>query len=80
LQGTSPRSNTDVERYRHNLRGEVQSAALYRMLATAESSPELAEVYRRLASVEERHADVWRAKLAEARHEPPASAPVRPRV
>jgi VIT1/CCC1 family predicted Fe2+/Mn2+ transporter len=75
LQGTSPRSNTDVERYRHNLRGEVQSAALYRMLATAESSPELAEVYRRLASVEERHAEVWRAKLREVGHEPPTSSP-----
>jgi hypothetical protein len=75
LVGTEPRGNADVKRYRRNLHGEVQSAALYRMLAAAESSPELAEVYRRLASVEERHAEVWRAKLREAGHEPPPIAP-----
>jgi VIT1/CCC1 family predicted Fe2+/Mn2+ transporter len=41
------------------------------MLASAESNPELAEVYQRLASVEERHADLWRAKLREAGQQPP---------
>ena len=66
-----------LNRYRNNLRGEVDSAALYAMLAKAESSPELAEVYQRLASVEERHADVWRAKLREVGLEPPQSAPGR---
>ncbi len=50
--------DADADRYCRNLRGEVDSAALYRMLATAESSAELAEVYRRLASVEERHAEL----------------------
>jgi vacuolar iron transporter family protein len=69
------RANADADRYRNNLRGEVDSAALYATLAKAESSPELAEVYQRLASVEERHADVWRAKLREVGLEPPQSAP-----
>jgi hypothetical protein len=64
-----------ADRYRDNLRGEVDSAALYRMLATAESGTELAEVYRRLASVEDRHAELWQTKLREAGHEPLTIAP-----
>ncbi len=54
----------DIERYRSNLQGEVDSAALYRALAETETSPQLKEVYRRLAQVEEAHADFWRARLA----------------
>ena len=57
---------SDIDRYRANLKGEVDGAALYRVLAEAEETPELAEVYRRLAAVEERHAEVWRSKLREA--------------
>jgi len=45
------------------------------MLAAAESSTELAEVYRRLASVEDRHAELWQTKLREAGHEPLTIAP-----
>jgi VIT1/CCC1 family predicted Fe2+/Mn2+ transporter len=56
----------DIKRYRDNLRGEVDSAALYRALARAEASPELNEVYSRLAAVEDRHADLWRARLRES--------------
>ena len=52
------------ERYRSNLQGEVDSAALYRALADAEENPQLAEVYRRLAAVEEAHAEFWRKELA----------------
>ena len=59
-------SEQDIARYRRNLRGEVDSAALYRALAGAEGSPELAEVYRRLAAVEDRHAELWRTRLAQA--------------
>jgi VIT1/CCC1 family predicted Fe2+/Mn2+ transporter len=57
---------SDVERYRQNLSGEVDGAALYRLLADAEPTPELAEVYRRLAGVEDRHAELWRSKLRQA--------------
>src|SRR6266508_781923 len=39
---------SDADRYRENLQGEVDGAALYRLLAEAEQTPELAEVYRRL--------------------------------
>ena len=56
----------DVARYRANLQGEVDGAALYRALADAEAQPQLAEVYRRLAGVEERHAAGWEARLRAA--------------
>ncbi len=51
------------ERYRTNLQGEVDSAALYRALADAERDPRLSEVYRRLAAVEDAHAEFWRKQL-----------------
>jgi VIT1/CCC1 family predicted Fe2+/Mn2+ transporter len=51
-------------RYRTNLQGEVDSAALYRAMAEAEQDPRLGEVYRRLAAVEEAHAEFWRKQLA----------------
>lgn len=56
----------DIARYRANLRGEVDGAALYRAMADLERQPERAEVYRRLAAVEESHALFWRRQLAEA--------------
>lgn len=52
-----------VARYRANLRGEVDGAALYRALSEAESDPHLKEVYRRLGAVEEAHAEFWRSQL-----------------
>ena len=51
-------------RYRANLQGEIGGAALYRALADAEADPRLTEVYRRLAAVEEAHAEFWRKQLA----------------
>ena len=51
------------ERYRSNLQGEIDGAALYKALADAEESPQLAEVYRRHAAVEEAHAEFWRKEL-----------------
>ena len=50
-------------RYKANLQGELESASLYRALADSETDPHLSEVYRRLASVEEAHADFWRKQL-----------------
>jgi VIT1/CCC1 family predicted Fe2+/Mn2+ transporter len=48
-----------------NLVDELNGAALYDALADAERDERLAEVYRRLASVERRHAERWRKKLEE---------------
>ncbi len=59
-------SAPDVGRYRSNLREELDSAALYRTLAAVESSPQVADVYERLAETEERHAAFWRERLREA--------------
>jgi vacuolar iron transporter family protein len=55
-----------VDRYRTNLQGEFDSAALYHALAEAEPDAHLREVYRRLAVVEEAHAEFWRKQLARA--------------
>jgi VIT1/CCC1 family predicted Fe2+/Mn2+ transporter len=66
---------TDSERYRDNLKGEVDGAALYRLLAAAEETPELAEVYRRLAAAEDRHAEVWRSRLRDVGGEVPPDRP-----
>jgi vacuolar iron transporter family protein len=62
-------------RYRSNLQGEVDSAALYRAMAEAEPDPRLAEVYRRLAAVEEAHAEFWRNQLARIGARAPARRP-----
>ncbi|HXR87230.1 MAG TPA: VIT1/CCC1 family protein [Stellaceae bacterium] len=53
-----------AERYRSNLQGELDSAALYRTLAESEATPQMREVYRRLAAIEEKHAALWREQLA----------------
>lgn len=55
--------NTDIDRYRANLEDEQNSAALYRAMADYEKNPKIAEVYRRLAEVEDAHAGLWAGKL-----------------
>jgi VIT1/CCC1 family predicted Fe2+/Mn2+ transporter len=67
----------DLARYREYLRAEVDSAFIYRALAELEESGQLAEVYQRLAATEERHAEVWRARLRAAEAEPVAIGPTR---
>ena len=53
-----------ASRYRTNLQGEVDSASLYRALSEAEKDPRLAQVYSRLAAVEEAHAQFWQKQLS----------------
>jgi vacuolar iron transporter family protein len=62
-----------ADRYRSNLQGEVDSAALYRAMAAAEPDPRLAEIYRRLAAVEEAHAEFWTKELARLGAKAPAA-------
>jgi len=52
-------------RYTANLQGEIDSAALYRAMSKAEKNPQLAEVYERLAAVEDAHAEFWRHRLGD---------------
>src|SRR5271157_2660874 len=56
-------NSTDASRYRANLRAEIDSATVYRAMAAAEKSPQLASVYVRLAEVEERHLSFWEDRL-----------------
>jgi vacuolar iron transporter family protein len=58
-----------------NLVDELNGAALYDSLAAAEHDDRLAEVYRRLAHVERRHADRWRKKLEDAGEQLPDFRP-----
>jgi VIT1/CCC1 family predicted Fe2+/Mn2+ transporter len=59
-----PNSSEPQARYVANLQGEVESAALYRTLARTEKNQDIAKVYCKLASVEEAHAEFWRARMS----------------
>jgi VIT1/CCC1 family predicted Fe2+/Mn2+ transporter len=56
----------DLARYRANIQDEIDSAYLYRAVADAEKSPQLAVVYRKLAATEEHHAQFWQDQLRAA--------------
>lgn len=55
----------DVKRYLANLQKEIDGAALYRVLAETEKQPPMAEVFAKLATSEEKHAEAWEKKLTE---------------
>lgn len=59
----------------HHLEDEADAAFLYRELARSERDPARAEVYRKLAAVEDRHVEVWRGLLAEHGHAVPVPGP-----
>jgi vacuolar iron transporter family protein len=59
-------SNTnEVKRYLQNRQKEIDGAALYTVLAQTEKQPQMAEIYKRLAASEEKHAAAWEKKLRE---------------
>jgi len=62
-------------RYTANLQGEVDSAALYRTLAQTEKNPQLAQVYGRLAAIEDAHAEYWKDHIATIDHLVPRLRP-----
>src|SRR5450432_4262448 len=53
----------EQRRFKDNLQGEVDGAAVYTALAESERDPNLANIYRRLAAVESAHAEFWRSRL-----------------
>ncbi|WP_276259083.1 VIT1/CCC1 transporter family protein [Haloglomus litoreum] len=61
-----PGEHDDIARYRRNRQDEVDSATVYEAMADAESQPQLADVYRRLAATEREHAAFWAERLREA--------------
>src|SRR5258708_10058165 len=50
-------------RYRANRQCEIDSAMLYRAMSEAEADPKIKQIYRRLAAVEDAHAELWRREL-----------------
>jgi VIT1/CCC1 family predicted Fe2+/Mn2+ transporter len=67
--------NDDRKRFRTYLQAELDNAHLYETLAAIEKHPQIAEVYRRMAVSEMRHAAHWSRKLAELKD---SSAPQGP--
>ena len=59
-------ASKDIARYLENWQSEVDSAAQYHALASAETSPELSKVYENLAIVEEKHILFWEKYLTNA--------------
>ena len=57
--------NKEIERYLANRQKEIDGAALYQALGETEKQPQMAEVYRKLAASEEKHAAAWEKKLIE---------------
>jgi len=68
-------ASSDLARYRQNYLGEQEGVYLYRMLAQAERDSHLAELYRRLAGIEQRHSDLWKGYLTGAGETPPTYIP-----
>jgi VIT1/CCC1 family predicted Fe2+/Mn2+ transporter len=60
----NPPSSETIVRWRTNLQGELDGAAVYRAMADGSRDPTLADLYSRLAETEERHAGLWRNHLA----------------
>jgi VIT1/CCC1 family predicted Fe2+/Mn2+ transporter len=56
----------DVARWRDNLQGEVDGAAIYHAMARHERDGTVAAVFAKLAEAEERHGGIWEAKLRDA--------------
>lgn len=59
-------SAADIKRFRGYLQDEVDGMHYYATLATLEEDDHLAAVYREMATMEQRHLDLWRQQLIEA--------------
>src|SRR5512139_4117356 len=69
-------SNTeDIKRYLGNRQKEIDGAALYDVLAETEKQPQMAQVYKKLAASEEKHAATWEKKLTELKVSIPPRKP-----
>jgi VIT1/CCC1 family predicted Fe2+/Mn2+ transporter len=68
-------SSQEKSRYRENWQKEIDGTALYETLAEIEPKPALADVYRRLAANELKHAQVWETRLTDIGARIPARRP-----
>lgn len=71
---TAPAGTPPAE-WLHHLGDEADAAFLYRAMAGTERDPTKADVFRKLAAVEDRHVDMWRKLLADHGHAVEAPAP-----
>src|ERR671921_17798 len=74
---TATPSTTPPHDWLHHLEDEADAAFLYRELARAERDPGRADIYLRLAGVEDRHVEMWRKLLAENGHQVAVPSPSR---
>ena len=63
-----------IRQYLGNLQREVDSVALYQALSVEERKPEIAEVYKRLAAIEQAHKEFWKQRLSELGRQVPESS------
>jgi VIT1/CCC1 family predicted Fe2+/Mn2+ transporter len=56
---TAPSGGPDLDEFTHHWQDEADAAFLYRRLAAAEPDASKRDIYERLASVEDRHVQVW---------------------
>ncbi len=68
-------NNDNVKQYLANRQKEIDGAALYSVLAETEKQPQMAEVYKKLAASEEKHAAAWEKKLRELKVSIPPPRP-----
>src|SRR6266545_7556642 len=67
--------NDNVKQYLDNRQKEIDGAALYSALAETEKQPQMAEVYKKLAASEEKHAAAWEKKLKDLKASLPPRKP-----
>lgn len=65
--GGASATTADVDRWRANLRAEVDGELIYRAMAANAGDPRLARLYVQMADAEARHADLWRGQLHAAK-------------
>jgi VIT1/CCC1 family predicted Fe2+/Mn2+ transporter len=73
----TPSTSTPPANWLHHLADEADAAFLYRELARAEPDPGRAELYRKLADVEDRHVGLWRELLGQEGYVVPVPEPSR---
>jgi VIT1/CCC1 family predicted Fe2+/Mn2+ transporter len=67
--GSTRASTQDVARWLENRQEEIDSQFQYLAMADGERRANVADVYRRLAAIEDKHAAFWERHLREAGHE-----------
>jgi vacuolar iron transporter family protein len=76
VKGVIPMAiKSDIERYRANYLAEQEGSMLYQSLSKTERDQHLAELYRRMAETEQRHAEVWAEYIRRAGEPVPTYAP-----